>query len=93
MPAVVECCPCQSICPSCKSRCLDADGHTSCKTASQSFARLHQCRSHVWGTLGDFNEVCRAQRVLNRKEFADELRRAHDQASVRMKKALGLMEA
>ena len=91
MPAIVQCCPCKAVCPSCRGRCLDADGHTSCKTASQGFARLHQCRSHVWGTIGDFNEVCRSQRELNRKEFREEILSAHDQASRRMQKALGLI--
>ena len=91
MPSIVDSSPCKSICPACKSRCLDADGHNSCRTASQGFARLHQCRSHVWGTIVDLNELCRSQRALNRKEFQEELIQAHDQASKRMRKAMGLV--
>src|SRR5271168_1485344 len=92
LPSIAESFPCQSRCPACKSKCLDAEGHTLCRTASQGFARLHQCRSHVWGTIGDFNEVCRSQRVLNRKEFKEELETHCDQASRRMRKAVGMVE-
>lgn len=89
--SLAESSPCQSRCPACKQRCFDSEGHTECRTASQGFARLHQCRSHVWGTLGNFSEVCRSQRALNRKEFREELEQAHDQASKRMRKAMGLV--
>jgi hypothetical protein len=85
--------PCRARCPACSERCMDCVGHTECKTASQGFARLHSCRAHVWGTIGDFNEVCRSQRALNRKEYRDELERAYDQASRRMRKGIALVQA
>jgi hypothetical protein len=92
MPSLVESSPCPERCPICRERCYGNANHTACKTAGRGMATLHQCRRHVWADLACFLEFCRAQTKEIRREYRDELEHAHDQATKRIRKALGLVQ-
>lgn len=65
--------PCGELCPACKSRCFGRSGHTAIRTAGKGFAQLHQCRLHVWGSIGDAVEVSRAEARETRREVIESI--------------------
>ena len=80
---------CKERCPVCGEQCFGPSAHERTRTAPRQIPTLHQCRVHVWGTVGNQVEVEGARYREIRKELMRELGMEQERAAGRLRRAIG----
>jgi hypothetical protein len=89
--SIADSTPCKAVCPVCRDRCFNRDGHLASATCGRkTLPELHCCRKHCWGELADMREMLRANERETRREYREEIEQAYDAATKRLKRAVGL---